>query len=105
MRKPRTQQKVYYVPSVQAAPVTQGTVSSTVDFDKMTPEQLTAFIAHKRDWLTAKMKREKSYVDRRAARGTHTPTDEAYINDQREEAELLRLFDYIDGKVDDELQP
>ena len=94
--KYKPQPKQYYIPSRQ---VTQGTVPSTVNFDDMNAEQVSAFIAHKRAWLTKKMKREKAYVDRRTARGTHTPTDEAYEDDQREEAELLAMLDAIEGKL------
>jgi hypothetical protein len=42
--------------------------------------------------LTQKQKRERAYLDRRAARGTHTPTDEAYEADQILEEELLFLL-------------
>ena len=39
------------------------------------------------------MARERAYLDRRAARGTYTPTDEAYEADQRVEADLLAMLE------------
>jgi hypothetical protein len=48
--------------------------------------------------LVAKQRREKTYLERRAGRGTHTPTDEAYEGDQILEDELLLLLqDLING--------
>jgi len=41
------------------------------------------------------MQRERAYLDRRAARGTHTPTDDAYEADQILEAELLAILDEL----------
>jgi hypothetical protein len=43
--------------------------------------------------LLAKQRRERAYLDRRASRGVHTPTDDAYEEDQRLEADLLVLLD------------
>jgi hypothetical protein len=45
--------------------------------------------------LLAKQKREKAYLDRRATRGTHTPTDEAYEADQALEDELLEMIAHM----------
>jgi hypothetical protein len=39
------------------------------------------------------MARERAYLDRRAARGICTPTDEAYETDQLLEADLVALLD------------
>lgn len=39
--------------------------------------------------------RERDYLDRRAARGAHTPTDDAYEADQGLETELLLLLDEL----------
>lgn len=39
---------------------------------------------------------EQAYLARRAARGTHTPTDEAYEQDQALENELLALLDELE---------
>nr|MBA2680535.1 hypothetical protein [Ktedonobacteraceae bacterium] len=35
------------------------------------------------------------YLDRRAQRGTHTPTDDAYEADQQLETELLALLERL----------
>lgn len=53
-----------------------------IALDQMTPDELRAWIQRTRDAPTRKMQRERSYLDRRAARGTFTPTDEAYEQDQ-----------------------
>jgi hypothetical protein len=41
----------------------------------MTPQELRAWIATTRTALQQKMARERAYLDRRAIRGTYTPTD------------------------------
>lgn len=61
--------------------------------DAMTPADLAAWIARTRTQLSQKMQRERAYLDRRAKRGTHTPTDDAYEADQALEADLLALLD------------
>ena len=61
--------------------------------NEMTGEQLTAWIRATRTALKQKMQRERNYLDKRAARNTHTPTDDAYEQDQRLEADLLALLD------------
>src|SRR5260370_41040903 len=59
----------------------------------MTPDELRAWIGSTRAALQKKMARERAYLDRRAARGTYTPTDEAYEADQLLEADLLAMLD------------
>ena len=61
--------------------------------NEMTGEQLTAWIRATRAALQQKMQRERNYLDRRAARRTHTPTDDAYEADQVLEADLIALLD------------
>ena len=61
--------------------------------NEMTPDELRAWIGSTRAALQKKMARERAYLDRRAARGTYTPTDEAYQADQRLEADLLAMLD------------
>jgi hypothetical protein len=61
--------------------------------NKMTGEQLATWIQATRTALQQKMQRERTYLDRRAARRTHTPTDDAYEHDQLLEADLLALLD------------
>jgi len=61
----------------------------------MTPDEQRAWIAATRSALVRKMQRERAYLDRRAARGTSTPTDQAYEADQVLEADLLALLDEL----------
>ncbi len=63
---------------------------------QMTPEEIHAWIQQTRDALQRKMRRERAYLDRRAARGTYTPTDEAYEQDQLLEADILTLLDEME---------
>ncbi len=58
----------------------------------MTPHEILALFEDLHRRLAAKMARERAYLDRRAARGTHTPTDEAYEADQILEQQLLDLL-------------
>jgi hypothetical protein len=61
--------------------------------NQMTGEQLATWIWATRTALQQKMQRERNYLDRRAARNTHTPTDDAYEQDQVLEADLIALLD------------
>jgi hypothetical protein len=58
-------------------------------------EQL-AWIAERRTRLQQKQARERAYLDRRAARGTRTPTDDAYEADQILENELFEALDLLE---------
>lgn len=62
----------------------------------MEPDAIRAWIRATRTALQQKMQRERAYLNRRAARGVHTPTDEAYEADQRLAADLLALLDEIE---------
>ncbi len=62
----------------------------------LSPEEMLAWIREKRDALQQKMQRERAYLARRATRGIHTATDEAYETDQLLEADLLILLDTFD---------
>lgn len=70
----------------------QGTVSlaSLAQVDQL------AWIAERRSQLRQKQQRERAYLDRRAARGTHTPTDDAYEADAILESELLEALDVLE---------
>jgi hypothetical protein len=59
----------------------------------MSDEQLVTWIQATRAALRLKMQREHNYLERRAARGIHTLTDDAYEHDQVVEADLLALLD------------
>jgi hypothetical protein len=61
--------------------------------NQMTDEELRTWIRTTRAALQKKLARERAYLDRRAARGTHTPTDDAYEQDQLLEADLIALLD------------
>ena len=54
-----------------------------------------AWIDARRSQLLKKQARERAYLDRRAARGTHTPTDDAYEADATLESELLEALDLL----------
>jgi len=64
-------------------------------FSAMTPDEQRAWIGATRTALIRKMQRERTYLDRRAARGTYTPTDQAYEADQLLEVDLLALLDEL----------
>lgn len=69
-------------------------------WDDLTLEEGKAYLTQLSDRLRAKKQREQSYLDRRAARGTHTPTDEAYAQDQILEDELLTLLGSLIQELD-----
>ena len=73
-----------------------GAVTTLKRLDDMTPAEGRIWIQGVRERLQQKMQRERAYLDRRAARGVSTPTDEAYENDQRLEAELLALLEGLE---------
>jgi len=66
----------YYTPLV-------GAVTTHKRLDEMTTSEGRLWLQGLRDRLQQKMQRERDSLNRRVARGTHTPTDEAYENDQR----------------------
>lgn len=73
--------------------------------DKMTPDEATVWLRGVHERLTRKMQRERSYLAHRAARGTHTPTDDAYEADLVLEQELLSLLEnLLQGFADHEVQ-
>ena len=63
---------------------------------EMDATEALEWIADIRTRLKLKQAREQAYLTRRAARGTHTPTDEAYEQDQALENELLALLDELE---------
>src|SRR5690348_10031403 len=80
----------YAVASCQAAPLAALTMT----------DQL-AWIGERRSCLQQKQARERAYLDRRAARGTHTPTDDAYEADQILENELVEALDLLVSMLQD----
>ena len=67
--------------------------------EQMTPGELRTWIVVTRAALQKKMARERAYLDRRAARGTFTPTDEAHEADQLLEADLVALLEEFEQHV------
>ena len=55
-----------------------------------------SWIGARRAQLLKKQARERAYLDRRAARGAHTPTDDAYEADAILESELLEALDLLE---------
>jgi len=70
-----------------------GSLSYHKYLDTMTTEEGVAWLMGMKERLSSKQQRERRYLDRRADRGTHTPTDDAYEQDQVLESELLALLD------------
>jgi hypothetical protein len=68
---------------------------------QMAPNEVRAWLQATRSALRQKMQRERAYLDRRAARGTYTPTDEAYEGDQLLEADVLALLDEMAASLPD----
>lgn len=66
---------------------------------QMTDEELRTWIRTTRAALQKKLARERAYLARRAARGTHTPTDEAYEADQPLLADLIALLDEMEASL------
>lgn len=93
MKRQQKPASYYYQPKQQA------TLTTQKSFKDMSPEEARIWIAGVRTRLQAKKQRERSYLDRRAARGTHTPTDEAYEQDQVLEAELLSMLDELERSI------
>lgn len=83
--------------SKNAAPASGGSLYYHKPLDKMTADEGLDWLIGMKERLERKQQRERDYLDRRASRGTHTPTDEAYAQDQVLEAELLTL---LDGLID-----
>lgn len=62
---------------------------------ELSPQETITWLESLRGWLGKKQQRERAYLDQRADRGIHTPTDEAYEADQERETELLLLLDEL----------
>ncbi len=98
MKPPNRRKAHRAVPQTSPAPlqVASGNITplpaSRPPLNAMTPDDLRAWIGTTRAALERKKARERAYLDRRAARGTHTPTDDAYEFDQLLEADLLDML-------------
>jgi len=67
--------------------------------NQMALDEVRAWLRATRAALQQKMQRERAYLDRRAARGTCTPTDEAYERDQLLEADVVALLDEMEASL------
>jgi hypothetical protein len=98
MNKQASKQQSQYSPKA-------GNVShhSTLTYHKppteLTPDEALNWIRDLKSRLAQKMRRERDYLDRRAGRGTHTPTDDAYEADQVLEAEIMGLLETIEHDI------
>jgi hypothetical protein len=72
-----------------------GTIPVSIPLEEMSPDEARHWFVALRDKLRAKQQREWAYLDRRAGRCVHTPTDDAYHADQALETELLVLLDHL----------
>jgi hypothetical protein len=79
----------------QHVSTTQGTLTSHKSLADLSHEETLTWLQNVRERLERKMQRERAYLDRRAARSTHTPTDDAYEGDQVLEVELLAILDEL----------
>lgn len=74
-------------------------MASRKPFAQMSPDEIRAWIHHTREGLQRKMRQERAYLDRRAAQGIHTPTDDTYEADVLLEADLLLLLDELEASL------
>ena len=65
------------------------------DYDGMSEKEIAQHVASLMHRLELKQERELAYLQRRYERGTYTPTDQAYGQDQVLEDELLGLLAHI----------
>jgi hypothetical protein len=84
---------------------TPATLTTHKPLSDMTPEEGVAYLGQLMERLRRKQQRERAYLDRRAARGTHTPTDEVYEQDQVLENELLSLLEDLYHNGQEHLNP
>lgn len=87
--KPSTRKR----PPRQTAPLpAPGSITYHKPFTDMSRQEAYLWIEGLRARLLTKKARERAYLDRRAGRGTHTPTDDAYEADQILEEEILLVL-------------
>lgn len=64
-------------------------------FAAMSQDERRAWLTEKYAWLLEKRRREQQYLDRRARRGSATPTDDDYQADAPHELDLLKFFEEL----------
>ncbi len=102
MMKPYTRRQS----SRQTAPLpAPGSITYQKPFTKMSRQEAYQWIEGLRARLLAKKARERAYLDRRASRGTYTPTDDAYEADQILEEEILLVLEDLANGLREEGSP
>jgi 1-acyl-sn-glycerol-3-phosphate acyltransferase len=94
-RRRRTAPRAHTRTTVSAAPP----IPVRKPLNQMMPEEVRAWIQATRRALEQKQARERAYLDRRADRGTHTPTDDAYKQDQWLLTDLLAMLDEMETSL------
>ncbi|HLG78360.1 MAG TPA: hypothetical protein VFA09_01405 [Ktedonobacteraceae bacterium] len=74
-------------------------MTSRKPFAEMSSDEIRLWIQQTREELQRKIQRERVYLDRRAAQGIHTLTDDTYEADLLLEADLLMLLDELEASL------
>ena len=82
----------------------QGQIVVHKTLAEMTPDEAKAWLRNIRARLVRKQAQERAYLDRRAKRRIHTPTDDMYEEDQQLEHDLLAVLDEMLAVETDEMQ-
>jgi len=86
--------------TASSAPRHHGTLTYHKPLIALTASEARLYLQDLKSRLAHKIQRERAYLDRRAARGTHTPTDEAYEADQVLEQEIMDLLEAMEQDLD-----
>jgi hypothetical protein len=71
-------------------------MSMRKSLEDMSEDEARAWVHELAVRLQLKQARERNYLERRKARGVHTPTDEAYEADQDLENDLLAILEHLE---------
>jgi hypothetical protein len=71
------------------------TLTTHKRLDTLTGEEAVLYLEQLMERLAVKQQRERAYLDRRATRKIHTPTDDAYEADQVLEDEIMAVLDAL----------
>ncbi|HEY6410646.1 MAG TPA: hypothetical protein VIY29_24605 [Ktedonobacteraceae bacterium] len=97
-RRRRTTARTRTRTATQRAPSTPAT-QPRKPLNRMTPDEVCAWIHATRRALEQKHARERAYLDRRADHGIHTPTDDVYEQDQQLLADLLAMLNEMESSL------
>ncbi len=64
-------------------------------FEQLSEDEARSWVKELYERLKKKQARERAYLDRRKARGVHTPTDDTYESDQQLEDDLLAILEQL----------